>query len=349
MTTALHLSILILGKILSSFPTWILNSLLSIHEYLNILPRSNVRLWCAGAALLCAVGTAYADVWGYVDAKGVAHFAAEKLDDRYELYFKGGTSFDTKDGLPKTGSASANSQMPRAVTVPKIAPKLLAFFDISPNFKAVKHHLREASNVNKIDFELLQALIATESGFDASAVSPKGAVGLMQLMVPTAQRYGVQGDAKTPIEKKLTDPKTNIKAGSRYLRDLLAMFPGNTELALAAYNAGEGAVKRYGNKIPPFPETQNYVKTVMQIYTYLKPPAAVAQAQADNRQPGRVRMELGGGPMTPSAGGGAVGRGNMVPSLLGSPQAGGVLNMPSSAAPVSGAPAAAAPAPPAPQ
>jgi hypothetical protein len=332
-----------LGSFLGCFPTWIFNSLLLINEYLKFLSRSNARLWCVGAAMLCALGTAHADVWGYVDAKGVAHFAAEKLDDRYELYFKGGTSFDTKDGLPKTGSVSANSQMPRAVTVPKIAPKLLAFFDVSPNFKAVKHHLREASNVNKIDFELLQALIATESGFDASAVSPKGAVGLMQLMPPTAQRYGVQADAKTSVEKKLTDPKINVKAGSHYLRDLLAMFPGNTELALAAYNAGEGAVKRYGNKIPPFPETQNYVKTVMQIYTYLKPPAAVAQAQADNRQPGRVRMELGSGPMTPSAGGGAVGRGNMVPSLSGSPQAGGVLNIPASAAPVSGAPALAVP------
>ncbi len=288
---------------------------------------------CALACLLaCATSAAYADVWGYVDAKGVAHFAAEKLDERYELYFKGGTSFDTKDGLPApiaTGTGTTAS-MPRAVSVPKNAPKLLAFFDVSPNFKAVKHHLREASNTNKIDFELLQALIATESGFDAAAVSPKGAVGLMQLMPPTAQRYGVAADKKTTIEQKLTDPKINIKAGSRYLRDLLAMFPGNTELALAAYNAGEGAVKRYGNKIPPFPETQNYVKTVMQIYVFLKPPSMVAATAkpadakpVDAKQPSRVRIELGTG----SAGaagalggsaGGAVGRGNMVPPLAGS-------------------------------
>lgn len=354
MKTALYLTLSLLGKFFSIFPTWIFKSLLFIYEHLLCCAarHSLVKKALLSTAMLCAVGAAHADVWGYVDAKGVAHFAAEKLDDRYELYFKGGTSFDTTNGVPAAGATNRSgttSNMPRPVTVPKIAPKLLAFFDVSPNFKAVKHHLREASNVNKIDFELLQALIATESGFDANAVSPKGAVGLMQLMPPTAQRYGVQGDAKTPIEKKLTDPKTNIKAGSRYLRDLLVMFPGNTELALAAYNAGEGAVKRYGNKIPPFPETQNYVKTVMQIYTYLKPPAAVAQAQADNRQPGRVRMELGGGPMTLSAGGGAVGRGNMVPSLPGSPQAGGVLNMPSSVAPVGGAPAAAAPATPAPQ
>jgi Transglycosylase SLT domain/Domain of unknown function (DUF4124) len=263
-------------------------------------------------------GAAHADVWGYVDAKGVAHFSAEKIDDRYELYYKGGQSFNTQEGLPATlPAASANatvqahsSSTPQRGTVTsKITPKLLMFFEVSPNFKAVKHHLREASAAHKIDFELLQALIATESGFDTNAVSPKGAVGLMQLMPPTAQRYGVQADAKTTIEKKLVDPKTNIKAGSRYLRDLLTMFPGKPELALAAYNAGEGAVKRFGNKIPPYPETQNYVTTVMQIYTYLKPPVvvvALAPKPPEVKAPVRVRMEIGG----------ATGRGNMVPSMV---------------------------------
>ena len=272
---------------------------------------------CLAAAVLClgAAHSAHADVWGYVDAKGVAHFSAEKLDERYELYYKGGQSFSTQEGLPApvpaanpiqpvTGAASGPQ---RGTVTSKITPKLLLFFEVSPNFKAVKHHLREASATNKIDFELLQALIATESGFDTHAVSPKGAVGLMQLMPPTAQRYGVQADAKTTIEKKLVDPKTNIKAGSRYLRDLLAMFPGKPELALAAYNAGEGAVKRFGNKIPPYPETQNYVTTVMQIYTYLKPPVlvAIATKPPEVKAPVRVRMEIGAVP----------GRGNMVPPL----------------------------------
>ncbi len=298
-----------------------------LHKQLCLCEHSlclNIARRLVGAMLLCAalglVHNAQADVWGYVDAKGVAHFAADKADERYELYFKGGTGFDTQNGLPTPPPGTANvgsaantkpggttDGMPRQVSVPKNAPKLLAFFDISPNFKAVKHHVREAALVNKIDFELLQALIATESGFDTNAVSPKGAVGLMQLMPPTAQRYGVQGDAKTPLEKKLTDPKTNIKAGSHYLRDLLAMFPGKPELALAAYNAGEGAVKRYGNQIPPYLETQNYVKTVMQIYTFLKPPSMVAATPKvlDAKAPTRVRMEIGG----------AVGRGNMVPPL----------------------------------
>jgi Transglycosylase SLT domain len=288
---------------------------------------------CAGLALALLGTLAQADVWGYIDDKGVAHFAADKADARYELYFKGGTSFDTKDGLPSAAAAGNPTvvELPRPVAVPKLSNKLIAFFDVSPNFKAVKHHLREASNLHKIDFELLQALIATESGFDTLAVSPKGAVGLMQLMPPTAQRYGVQADAKTTVEKKLTDPKTNIRAGSRYLRDLLAMFPGKPELALAAYNAGEGAVKRYGNKIPPFPETQNYVKTVMQIYTTLKPPPSIAQKLAENRQaPGRVRVELGAGPV---AQGGATGRGNMVPALSGAAPMAGPVDLSDSRSP----------------
>jgi len=252
--------------------------------------RRAVRSWLAG--LLLALGllpAAQAEVWGYVDAKGIAHFAAEKIDERYELFFRGGESFDTAHGLGT----------PRAVAVPSAAPKLIAFFEISPSYKQVKHHLREASRAQGIDYELLQALIATESGFDAGAVSPKGAVGLMQIMPGTAQRYGVTADRKTPVEKKLTDPRTNIKTGTRYLRYLLDLFPGRLELALAAYNAGEGAVQRAGNRIPNYRETQNYVKTVMQLYAMLRPPSMMGSGGS----PGRVRMEL---PV-----GGAVGRGNL--------------------------------------
>jgi len=141
----------------------------------------------------------------------------------------------------------------------------------------------------------------------------------MQLMPATAQRYGVASDKKTPVEKKLTDPRINIRAGSRYLGDLINMFPGKLELALAAYNAGEGAVQRAGNKIPNFKETQNYVKTVMQLYTMLKPTSTADPRRA----PSRVRMEMTGQPASDGSGGirstplgGAVGRGNMVSPLM---------------------------------
>lgn len=268
------------------------------------LARIAAALLLYGAALC----SAHADVWGYVDAKGVAHFAQEKLDARYELFFRGGESFDTAKGIGT----------PREVSVPTAPPALLAFFEVSNGYKQVKHHLREASLANDIDYELLKALIATESGFDAHAVSPKGAVGLMQIMPTTAQRYGVSADRKTRVEGKLTDPKTNIGTGTRYLRHLLDLFSGSMELALAAYNAGEGAVQRAGNKIPNYPETQNYVKTVMQLYRMLKPPAMKpAIAAAALPPPARVRMEWNAG--------GAVGRGNMPASLLAVPPVAAVM------------------------
>ena len=247
------------------------------------------------ASLVAALGfvfvlasPAHAQVWGYVDDKGIAHIATEKVDERYELFFRGDEDFDTANGIAT----------PRPVAVPSAAAsKLIAFFEISPAYKQVQHHLRAASKANGIDYELLKALIATESGFDASAVSPRGAIGLMQVMPATAQRYGVSGD-----RKKLADPGVNIRTGAKYLHDLIGMFRGNIELALAAYNAGEGAVIRAGNRIPNFRETQNYVKTVMQLYEMLKPPASLRGAA-------RIRMEI---PATP---GGAIGRGNLPPEM----------------------------------
>jgi soluble lytic murein transglycosylase-like protein len=262
---------------------------------MNVRPAATFVL---ALALLAALApAARAEVWGYVDAKGVAHFAAERLDERYELFFRGGESFDTARGLGT----------PRSVHVPTAQPKLIAFFEVSPGYKQVKHHLREAALQHGIEYELLQALIATESGFDAQAVSPKGAMGLMQVMPATAARYGVIGDRKTPIGKKLFDARTNIRTGTRYLADLLRMFPGRPELALAAYNAGENAVLRAGNKIPNYPETQNYVKTVLQLYAMLKPPGMAAMG---GYTPGRVRMELPAHPV-----GGAASRGNVPPDM----------------------------------
>lgn len=271
--------------------------------------RRALSFLIVSAVLLLAGTPARADVWGYVDEQGVAHFSAERLDERYQLFFRGGESFDTSRRAGGASDASGSG-------MPGAPPKLLAFFDVSPSYKAVKHLLREASDANDIDYELLQALIATESGFNPRAVSPKGAVGLMQLMPPTARRYGVRADKTSPIEKKLTDPQTNIRAGSRYLRDLIDLFPGQLELAIAAYNAGEGAVQRAGNKIPNYAETKNYVKTVMQLYGHLKPPSMIADAR---RSAGRVRMEMMGGAKNPSAGqpaGGAAGRGNRRPMLV---------------------------------
>ncbi|MGI4776696.1 MAG: lytic transglycosylase domain-containing protein [Janthinobacterium lividum] len=240
-----------------------------------------------------------ADIYGYVDGNGTAHFAAEKLDERYRIFFRGGQSFDTAQGI----GAPSRSGVGGDGKVPYASQTLLKLFEASPSYRTAKSALLAASSRHDIDYELLQALIATESGFDAQAVSPKGAMGLMQLMPATAQRYGVAADKGGTIETKLFDPRINIAAGTRYLRDLIAMFPGQIELAIAAYNAGEGAVQRAGNRIPNYRETQNYVQTVLQLYAYLKPGAigGSGRATAGGRSPARVRMEMGG----------AIGRGNM--------------------------------------
>jgi soluble lytic murein transglycosylase-like protein len=109
----------------------------------------------------------------------------------------------------------------------------------------------------RVDRALVYALMRQESGFNPQAMSPVGARGLMQLMPATAQRYGVHN---------IMDPAENILGGVKYLRDLLQMFQGNLELAVAAYNAGENAVIRYGNRVPPYAETAHYVPKVLSFY-----------------------------------------------------------------------------------
>ena len=289
----------------------------AIKNIANLLARIGLKpTYLLPTLLFFSQQNAHADVYGFIDDKGVAHFAAERVDARYELFFKGGESFDTQQGIAsKDASKSdsknsanaviANSSAANSAAKDKANSKIQAYFDVSTNFKAVRHHMRDAAKTYNVDFELLQAVIVAESGFDHLAVSPKGAIGLMQLMPDTAKRFGVNADKSKSVELKLRDPKTNINAGAKYLRTLINMFPGKLELAIASYNAGEGAVQKYGNKIPPYKETQNYVSTVIQTYLALKPPVVITSlrnAAAAENAPTRVRMQMGG----------AVGRGNMV-------------------------------------
>ena len=121
--------------------------------------------------------------------------------------------------------------------------------------------IQEVAASTSLEPALLHAVIQTESAFNPKAISPKGAVGLMQLMPATAKRFGVTDR---------TDATSNVYGGARYLRYLLGLFNNNMKLALAGYNAGENAVKRYGNKIPPYRETKGYVKKVMRLYRAYK-------------------------------------------------------------------------------
>jgi soluble lytic murein transglycosylase-like protein len=121
---------------------------------------------------------------------------------------------------------------------------------------ALRHLIRRAALDHQLDEELLAAVIFTESSFDPEAVSPKGAMGLMQLMPGTATRFGVQ---------KPFDPWENLNGGAAYLRQLREKYGGDLKLALAAYNAGEGRVEAY-HGMPPFSETINYVSRVIGLY-----------------------------------------------------------------------------------
>lgn len=118
------------------------------------------------------------------------------------------------------------------------------------------HLINQAASNHSLDPRLVRAVALVESGFNPSAVSPKGARGLMQLMPGTASRHGV---------RNVHDPAQNIAGGTRYLSHLLDLFDGNLEKSLAAYNAGEGAVARYGG-IPPYVETRDYVRRALTAY-----------------------------------------------------------------------------------
>lgn len=119
--------------------------------------------------------------------------------------------------------------------------------------------VRQTSRRYGVDYRLVHAVIHAESRGNPKAVSPKGAIGLMQVMPATGQRYGVTSAAS------LRDPAVNIDVGVRYLRDLSDMF-GRRDLVVAAYNAGEGRVVKAGYEIPPIPETRAYVAQVLSFY-----------------------------------------------------------------------------------
>jgi soluble lytic murein transglycosylase-like protein len=152
--------------------------------------------------------------------------------------------------------------------VPISVPLASTSRHISTGNAAFDAVIYEAATQNSLDPCLIVSVMRAESAFNRMAVSPKGASGLMQLMPATAERFGV---------KNIFDPRENILAGAKYLRWLLDRFSGDVRLALAGYNAGEGAVEFYGNRIPPFLETQNYVRTIYTRYSGLHLGSAAAQ------------------------------------------------------------------------
>jgi soluble lytic murein transglycosylase-like protein len=135
--------------------------------------------------------------------------------------------------------------------------------------------LTEAARLNQIDPLLLHAIAHVESRHNTQAISPAGARGAMQVMPATARRFGV-----TDPERSLLDADTNVRASAALLRTLRSRYGDDLRLVLAAYNAGEGAVEKYGRDVPPYPETQAYVRNVLAVYRRLSAEFAVSESGA---------------------------------------------------------------------
>jgi soluble lytic murein transglycosylase-like protein len=149
-----------------------------------------------------------------------------------------------------------------------------ALDNFSTGDASVDRFIVESGTRNGVDPVLLYAIMHRESSFKRGAVSPKGARGLMQLMPGTAARFGVSN---------IFDPRQNIEGGARYVRLLLDMFDGDVRLALAGYNAGEGAVLKYGRRVPPYAETQEYVRRISERYELMRDPSTASRAPRVSR------------------------------------------------------------------
>jgi soluble lytic murein transglycosylase-like protein len=152
----------------------------------------------------------------------------------------------------------------RTYVVSSSGKKILKLKDVLPRHEYLEE-VFEVSHEYNIDPLLLHAIAEVESHFDPKAISPAGARGLMQIMPSTARRFGMNNP-----DVRLFNPRDNLRISSNYLRSLHTLFGNNIPLILAAYNAGESAVIKYGNAIPPYTETQQYVIKVMKRYLELK-------------------------------------------------------------------------------
>lgn len=206
-------------------------------------------LLVVGSVLTAA--DAHADVYKYVDSKGNTYFTDAPLrGGKYRLEWKRESQRLIGENRERLRSLASLEQPSRSQTSVAAPAKSLAGRRARYERVIAAYALRYG-----LTPELLHAVIRAESAYNHAAVSSAGAQGLMQLMPGTAARYGVK-DSFNPVE--------NVRGGAAYLRDLLDMFDQDLRLALAGYNAGENAVIRYGNRIPPYAETQGYVRTVLE-------------------------------------------------------------------------------------
>jgi soluble lytic murein transglycosylase-like protein len=198
---------------------------------------------------------AFADIYEYIDEAGVSHYSDTPDDEQFVLIIKTEVV---------AAEVAASAAPPVAPSNPPIITQNTDATNLSmtPPFQTAQliAQIEQSAKNNQLDSELIHAVMHVESAYKTNAKSPKGAQGLMQLMPATASRFGVNNS---------NDPAQNIEGGAKYLRELLNLFNNDVSLAVAAYNAGEQAVIKYGNHIPPYKETQAYVPKVLNIYKAL--------------------------------------------------------------------------------
>jgi soluble lytic murein transglycosylase-like protein len=197
--------------------------------------------------LLCVFFPCFsiADIYTSKNENGVEKWSTQALDTSYTKT----SIIEDKSILILSKPLNTNSSNTKTIIArSKVSNKALA---------SLHKTITDISNKYGVDPELVEALISVESSFNTHAISPKGARGLMQLMPATAKRYGMKN------EQELHNPVTNIDMGVRHLKDLLNLHNGQVSLAIASYNAGQGAVSKYGQRIPQYRETMIYVPAVL--------------------------------------------------------------------------------------
>jgi len=205
----------------------------------------DIRIFLTCAAMLVAFPyhLAHADIYQYTDEDGVVHFT--------NVSAAKGKKYRRHSESARTSSYA--NQVRRQRPSPPAASSAVTSTNIP---SAYLESINSACDRHGVDPALVHAIVKVESDFNPMAISRKGAMGLMQLMPQTAVDMNV---------RNTFDPGENIDGGVKYMKYLLDRYEGNVSLALAAYNSGETAVKRWGT-IPPFPETQNYVQRIMKLY-----------------------------------------------------------------------------------
>jgi hypothetical protein len=208
--------------------------------------RMIVAIW---AIFIFWTPPAFADIYRYVDESGTIHFSDHPKEVAYQKVLSDPTPVQVVQETIATDVVTTKKS--------EKAPKVVASKPVrSKKGDALDQMIETEARNYGMEPALVKAVVHAESSFDARAVSSAGAMGLMQLMPKTGKEFGL----KDPF-----NPRENVRVGTRYLRNLLNIFNNDLPLALAAYNAGMNKVMKYGG-IPPYRETQRYVKKVMKFY-----------------------------------------------------------------------------------